>query len=190
MEESKIQKKRSRENTDSDSAESKRVNTVFNSPESNRVNSDSDSDAGVGVYSPEAKQIRENILDILDEQETLTDRLPEVEDLDSVMKSFEEEIIVHPSTQQTILDLKTSDSVDPQPDLGYLLEASDNELGLPPSTVSSSDDHVNEKIKLLESENVIEVENELLPSHDSFELGLFDYQESSEFSQRAESMPA
>ncbi|KAK6773599.1 hypothetical protein RDI58_028837 [Solanum bulbocastanum] len=167
----KISTKRSRE--DPNSAESKRVHTVT---ESSRVTSD----------SPEVKQIREEILDILDEQEILTDRLSKVEDLDSVMKSFEEEI-VHASIQQTNLD-----SVDPQLDLGYLLEASDNELGLPP-TVLSSDDHVNAKNNLLEnenvagSENVIEFEKELLPSH---ELGSLDYQESLELSQRSESMPA
>uniref|UniRef100_A0A0V0H765 Putative ovule protein n=1 Tax=Solanum chacoense TaxID=4108 RepID=A0A0V0H765_SOLCH len=161
----KINTKRSRE--DPDSAESKRVHTVA---ESNRVNSD----------SSEVKQIREEILDILDEQEILTGRLPEVEELDSVMKSFEQEI-VHPSIQQTNVD-----SVDPQLDLGYLLEASDNELGLPP-TVLSSDDHVNAKNNVGGSENVIEFEKELLPSH---ELGLLDYQESLELSQRTESMPA
>jgi len=161
----KISTKRSRE--DPDSAESKRVYKVA---ESNRVNSD----------SLEVKQIREEILDILDEQEILTDRLPEVEELDSVMKSFEEEI-VHPSIQQTNLD-----SVDPQLDLGYLLEASDNELGLPP-TVLSSNDHVNAKNNVSRSENVIEFEKELLPSH---ELRLLDYQESLELSQRTESMPA
>ncbi|XP_049397222.1 uncharacterized protein LOC125861344 [Solanum stenotomum] len=130
--------------------------------------------------SPEVKQIREEVLDILDEQEILTDRLPEVEELDSVMKSFEEEI-VHPSIQQTNLD-----SIDPQLDLSYLLEASDNELGLPP-TVLSSDDHVNAKNNVDGSENVIEFEKELLPSH---ELGLLDYQESLELSQGTESMPA
>ncbi|XP_049397221.1 uncharacterized protein LOC125861343 [Solanum stenotomum] len=153
----KISTKRSRE--DPDSAESKRVHTVA---ESNRVNSD----------SPEVKQIREEVLDILDEQEILTDRLPEVEELDSVMKSFEEEI-VHPSIQQTNLN-----SVDPQLDLSYLLEASDNELGLPP-TALSFDDHVNAKNNIAGSENVIEFEKELLPSH---ELGLLDYQESLELS--------
>uniref|UniRef100_A0A0V0H580 Putative ovule protein n=1 Tax=Solanum chacoense TaxID=4108 RepID=A0A0V0H580_SOLCH len=150
----KINTKRSRE--DPDSAESKRVHTVA---ESNRVNSD----------SSEVKQIREEILDILDEQEILTGRLPEVEELDSVMKSFEQEI-VHPSIQQTNLD-----SVDPQLD-----------LGLPP-TVLFSDDHVNAKKNVAGSENVIEFEKELLPSH---ELGLLDYQESLELSQRTESMPA
>ncbi|KAG5572279.1 hypothetical protein H5410_062045 [Solanum commersonii] len=161
----KISTKRSRE--DSDSAESKRVHTVA---KSNRVNSD----------SPGVKQIREEILDILDEQEILTDHLPEVEDLDSVMKSFEEEI-VHPSIQQTNVD-----SVDPQLDLSYLLEASDNELGLPP-TILSSDAHVNAKNNVAGLENVIEFEKELLPSH---EIGLLDYQESLELSQRTESMPA
>lgn len=155
MEECKTEKnsnKRSREDSEQDSAESKRVRTVeeavFNSPELNPHFADAgDLEAGLGLYSPEAKQIREDIVGILDEQETLTDRLPEVQYLDSVMKSLEEEI-VHPSThpaQQTFLDLMSSYSGDPQPDLGYLLEALDDELGLPP-TVSSFDDHVNAKI--------------------------------------------
>lgn len=44
------------------------------------------------VDSPEAKQIREDILDILDEPETVTYGVTETQDLDSVIKSFEEKI--------------------------------------------------------------------------------------------------
>nr|XP_016433344.1 PREDICTED: uncharacterized protein LOC107759846 [Nicotiana tabacum] len=106
-----------------------KINQVNSEPEVNP--NSADPDAGLGLYSPDVKQIREEILDILAEPETVTDRLPEVQDLDSVIRSFEEEI-VHPLTQ-------------PQPDLCYLLEASDDELGLPP-TASASDDHFNAKI--------------------------------------------
>ncbi|OIT19077.1 PREDICTED: uncharacterized protein LOC109221904 [Nicotiana attenuata] len=205
--------KRSRDDSKSALAESKRVHTeeeaVLNSHESNQVNSEpevnrnsAEPDAGLGLYSPDVKQIREEILDVLDEPETVIDHLPEVQDLDSVIRSFEEEI-VHPSTQPA------------QSDLGYLLEASDDELGLPPP-VSASDYHVNAKTETPENAAGIGFENEL-PSFDSFEFGmnagagdgnsygvysscdfmtlegLFDYEESLEFSEfyrRGESLPA
>lgn len=193
--------KRSRDDSKSASAESKRVHTeeeaVLNSHESNRVNSEPEvnsnsarRDAGLGLYSLDVKQIREDILDILNEPETVPDRLTEVQDLDSVIRSFEEEI-VHPSTQPA------------QSDLGYLLEASDDELGLPP-TVSASDYYVNAKTDTPENAAGIRFENEL-PRFDSFEMnagagdgnssgvysngdfmtleGLFDYEESLEFSE-------
>ena len=73
--------------------------------------------------SAEVKRLRENLLDFLDD----SDSVPTIQDLDSVMKSFEEEISPVP-----VVDL-TSESGESQPDLGYLLEASDDELGLPPS---------------------------------------------------------
>ncbi|MCD9560118.1 hypothetical protein HAX54_018592 [Datura stramonium] len=203
MEECKIEKssiKRSQKDSEPESAESKRVRiveeAVFNSPELYRVNLEAnphfsgvgDLDASLGLYSLEAKHIREDILDILDDQQTLTDRVPEVQDLNSVMKSLEEEIVLPPWLP---------------------LEASDDELGLPP-TVSSFDDYVNAKIDL--PKNVAGSENEL-PSYDSFEYGmnvgnnhktntndefvmvdgLFDYQELLEFlsfPRRAESLPA
>ncbi|KAE8666071.1 protein NIM1-INTERACTING 2-like [Hibiscus syriacus] len=56
--------------------------------------------------------------------------------------SFEEEISVAPSTSTEsvqVVDL-TSDSGESKPDLGYLLEASDDELGLPPPTASTTGD--------------------------------------------------
>lgn len=76
MEECKTEKnsnKRSREDSEPDSTKSERVPTVeeavFNSPELNRVNSEAnphlgdagDLEAGLGLYSPEAKQIRKDI---------------------------------------------------------------------------------------------------------------------------------
>ncbi|XP_019069696.1 uncharacterized protein [Solanum lycopersicum] len=126
-------------------------------------------DADVDVDSPEAKQIREDILDILDEPETVRDgTIPENQDLDSVIKSFEEEIL-HPSTQpspQTFIDLTFSDSGRTQSDLGYLLEASDDELGLPPSF--SPERNVDSESRL---GNTIGFENELL-RHDSFDFGM------------------
>ncbi|XP_073280628.1 uncharacterized protein [Primulina huaijiensis] len=83
----------------------------------------------VEIDSPEVKKLRENLLED-DEVECCA----EVEDLDFYMRSFEEEIRSSPAA----LDV-TSDSCEKQPVLGYLLEASDDELGLPPTTSSSPD---------------------------------------------------
>lgn len=127
-------------------------------------------DADVYVDSLEAKLIREDILDILDEPETVTDgTVPEnQDDLDSVIKSFEEEIL-HSSTvpsSQTFIDQTLSDSGESQSDLGYLLEASDDELGLPPTF--SPENHIDAESR---SGNTIGFENELL-RYDSFDLGM------------------
>lgn len=76
--------------------------------------------------SRQSTLINENILDILDDidvEDNVDEADTAVQGLDSVIKSFEEEIV----------------SV-PKPDLWYLLEASDDELGLPPSFASSGDE--------------------------------------------------
>ncbi|KAL6987156.1 hypothetical protein U1Q18_012911 [Sarracenia purpurea var. burkii] len=49
------------------------------------------------------------------------------------MKRFEEEISTLPPPTMTVVDL-ISDSGESHPELGYLLEAFDDELGIPPST--------------------------------------------------------
>lgn len=97
--------------------------------------------------SPEAKRLRAELLfDIFDDDSDAGDRCPATQDLASVMKIFEEEIALPPPPPP----LAAQDAVDPafspadfenlrQPDLGYLLEASDDELGLPPTLPSSSD---------------------------------------------------
>ncbi|CAO2204809.1 unnamed protein product [Urochloa humidicola] len=89
--------------------------------------------AGEGRALPaeaaDAKRLRpEDLLDMLDDD---TDAAA-AGDLASVMRSLEEEIASYdeataaPAAQQT------------QPELGFLLEASDDELGLPPAGASSS----------------------------------------------------
>ncbi|KAL3343600.1 hypothetical protein AABB24_027233 [Solanum stoloniferum] len=221
-----------------DSPESKRVNAeVETGPDSselsriesesgvspNRSNSPESADVQTDVYldSPEAKQIREDILDILDEPDALTECPPEIQDLDSVMKSFEEEMLHHSplNDTQTVLDLTPSESGDSQPDLGYLLEASDDELGLPP-TISPTDEKVNVESTVMpeaaEFANMTCFEGEM-PNYDTFDFGmdhearvgdndignsngdfvtvggLFDYPEPSDFSDfswRQESLPA
>lgn len=176
-----------------DSPEAKRVNTEvetgLDSPELNRVDSESgvspnrsnspaldDVRADVYLDSPEAKQIREDILDILDEPDALTECPPENQDLDYVMKSFEEEIRHHSpdSDPQTVLDLTTSESGDSQPDLGYLLGASDDELGLPP-TISPAGEQANAETVAMpaagELVNMAGFEDEL-PNYDTFDFGM------------------
>ncbi|OMP10264.1 hypothetical protein COLO4_04673 [Corchorus olitorius] len=97
------------------------------SPES--ALSEPDPDDGV-VQSPEAKRIQEDLLNILDDSDPIIGPDPAIRGLDSVIKSFEEEILVPTETPVPVM---TSDSGESRPDLGFLLEASDDELGLPPS---------------------------------------------------------
>ncbi|KDP29398.1 hypothetical protein JCGZ_18319 [Jatropha curcas] len=122
---------------------------------------------------PEVKRIRDDLLGVLDE----SDPDPTIQDLDSVMKSFEEEISASSSSPVVIVDL-TSDSGDSQPDLGYLLEASDDELGLPPSSVNSSGEEI--KNELVARVDSVELAvnggfwgfEDQITSYDSFELGI------------------
>ncbi|CAH2037943.1 unnamed protein product [Thlaspi arvense] len=83
-----------------------------------------DSDDAV-LDSPEVKRLRDDLFDALDD----SDPEPVSQDLDSVMKSFEDELSAASSTTVTTA---AHGSDETQPDLGYLLEASDDELGLPP----------------------------------------------------------
>ncbi|KAJ4830662.1 hypothetical protein Tsubulata_045836 [Turnera subulata] len=145
----------------------------------NRAESDSpadDSDGRVdsddsGVNSPEAKRIQDDLLSILDD----SDEHP-IQDLDSVMRSFEEEILVAepvPAGGEV-----TSFSGGSQPDLGYLLEASDDELGLPPA-VSGEEEKVGvaEALASAGSEVVSGYGDmlgfeEQIPSYEAYEFGL------------------
>ncbi|XP_038890344.1 uncharacterized protein LOC120079943 [Benincasa hispida] len=72
-----------------------------------------------GLDSFQAHAIQEDLLKILDDTEASIDRESAIEDLDSVIRSFEKEIEVPVPVVQ--------------PELGFLLEASDDELGLPPA---------------------------------------------------------
>ncbi|KAL0692665.1 hypothetical protein Bca4012_059845 [Brassica carinata] len=65
--------------------------------------------------SPDVKRLRDDLFDDSGHD-------PAVQDLDSLMKSFEDEVST--TTEQG--------SGETLPDLGYLFEASDDELGLPP----------------------------------------------------------
>ncbi|ESQ35481.1 hypothetical protein EUTSA_v10008809mg [Eutrema salsugineum] len=91
------------------------------STEKKRVRDESDDAV---LESPEVKRLRDDLFDVLDD----SDPEPVSQDLDSVMKSFEDELSAASSTVTTA----AQGSDETQPDLGYLLEASDDELGLPP----------------------------------------------------------
>ncbi|KAF5745271.1 hypothetical protein HS088_TW07G00854 [Tripterygium wilfordii] len=124
------------------------------------------------VDSPEVKRVRDDLLGVLDE----SDPDPAIQDLDSVMKSFEEEISALSSSPVPVVDL-TSDSGESQPDLGYLLEATDDELGLPP-TFTSGEEFKNEVIELVRASSDSSGIDEFwgfddqIPSYESFMLGV------------------
>ncbi|CAO2160919.1 unnamed protein product [Urochloa humidicola] len=90
--------------------------------------------AGEGGTLPEAadaKRLRpEDLLDLLDDD---TDAAA-AGDLASVMRSLEEEIASFDEATAGGAAVPTTQ----QPELGFLLEASDDELGLPPAGASSS----------------------------------------------------
>ncbi|KAF8390138.1 hypothetical protein HHK36_024660 [Tetracentron sinense] len=118
-----------------------------NNNKNKRVRDDSeDSD----LDSPEAKRIRDNLLDILDDSDPVIDRNPAAtDDLASVMKSFEEEICSSNIPALPAVDMP-SDPGEYQPDIEFLLEASDDDLGLPPTfSSSSSEEEKNEEADLL-----------------------------------------
>lgn len=135
---------------------------------------------------PEVKKIRDDLLGLLDDSD------PESlgQDLDSVMKSFEQEISASSSSPVPIVDL-TSESGESQPDLGFLLEASDDELGLPPSSINLSSGEVKGGVETelarVDSAQSSGVGGELwgfedqIPTYDSFGLGVGDSNYSSDY---------
>ncbi|KAL3501704.1 hypothetical protein ACH5RR_036153 [Cinchona calisaya] len=143
-----------------------------------RVRDDSD-DSG-RFDSPEVKRLREDLLENFDDGQFY----PASQELDSFMKSFEEEIlsgtVAHSAV--AVVDL-TSESGESQPDWGYLLEASDDELGLPPSTSEGQcGNEIEEKTELVRVEShSSELSGELwgfgedLPSYDSFDVGIGEF---------------
>lgn len=166
--------------------------------------------------SPEVKRLRDDLLGFFDE----SDPEPATQDLDSLMRSFEEEIATASSSPAPVVDL-TADSGESQPELGYLLEASDDELGLPPSVTSISQQELDESAEFArvstDSSEIGEMWRfeDQIPNYDAFELeggdvysgsdtaeyvaldGLFEYSnlcydasENSDFLWRQESLPA
>lgn len=146
--------KRLRDDSDANSPVSKiaRVDSGINSSESQltRVNSAEECVNSGGVKlvrvdsedpildSPVARDIQNDLLDILDDTDTIAERDTAMQGLDSVIKSFEEEILA--SDPDAAAPHPVPDSGELQLDLGYLLEASDDELGLPPSVTPSEEE--------------------------------------------------
>ncbi|XP_022776952.1 uncharacterized protein LOC111318383 [Durio zibethinus] len=139
-----------------------------------------DDSAESDLDSPEVKRLRDDLLDFLED----SDSLPVNLDLASVMKSFEEEISPTGSTSSALLPVVdlTSESGESQLDLGYLLEASDDELGLPPPTATTTGgeevrSEVTELVRVDPDSSgigdlwVFEDQN---PNFDSFEFGIGD----------------
>ncbi|KAG8382916.1 hypothetical protein BUALT_Bualt05G0129600 [Buddleja alternifolia] len=161
------------------------------------------------VDSPEVKRLREDLLDFDDDA---ADFCTTSQDLDSFMKSFEVEIAA--SAAAEVVDLTSDGGGESRPDLGYLLEASDDDLGLPPSTDGGLGSELKTEKGRVESD-ASELGGEFweIPnSYDSFGFGfgeseyynnggeyvaldgLFDYSDlgfgSSDFSRRPETLPA
>lgn len=114
-----------------------------------RVRFDSDESE---YNSVKAQRTRDDLLEVLDDSDS---------DLDSIMKSFENEISKLPES------FADCDSVsgESRPDLGFLFEASDDELGLPPTELTSVE---SEKFGI--SVEVGEVWDQI-SSYDAFEYG-------------------
>ncbi|XP_058757773.1 uncharacterized protein LOC131631027 [Vicia villosa] len=138
-------RKRIRDDSDDvDSNESKRVFRVDSVSDVNSSESCIDSDgpeSGIvrvesETDSYEVNDMTDEILNILDETDNVPERettVTAVQGLDSVIKSFEDEIFAPGHNNQA------PESSEFNPNLGYLLEASDDELGLPPTLVQTEE---------------------------------------------------
>ncbi|PPR95410.1 hypothetical protein GOBAR_AA25258 [Gossypium barbadense] len=80
-------------------------NTGSNSPEVTYAEPDPDDE---GIQSPDVKRIQEDLLDILDDSDPVIGLDPEIQGLDLVIKSFEEEISV--PAQDPVQELDSGES--------------------------------------------------------------------------------
>lgn len=165
------------------------------------------------IDSPEVKRLREDLLDGFDDD---SEFCTSTQDLDSFMKSFEEEITASPAAthgdggaEDVVTDL-ASDSGDSRLDLGYLLEASDDELGIPPPTASPANELTTELATVESDSSEFGAEFWEVPGYDTYGFGfgevdnnigeylaldgLFDYSDlgfgSGDVSWRPETLPA
>ncbi|KAK4283441.1 hypothetical protein QN277_000391 [Acacia crassicarpa] len=140
-----LESKISRVHSDSDVNSSESQLTRTNSDSSESCNNsegdepgrvDSSETAAAPLESAGATEIEDDLLmNILDESDNSTgERDPTMQGLDSVIKSFEDEILAPGS------DLVDSDLVHESSDLRHLLEASDDELGLPPTVTPPAEE--------------------------------------------------
>ncbi|KAL7170478.1 hypothetical protein ACSBR2_035368 [Camellia fascicularis] len=100
------------------------------------------------------------------------------------MKSFEVKIIA--SLPMTVVDL-TLYSSESQPDLGFLIEASDNEFGLPLLNMTTSDEDVIELVQVsfdssIEFYEMWRFDDQIL-SYDSFKFGIAGVENNGEYVQ-------
>lgn len=184
----------------------------YSATSNKRPRVDSDDSSLDATESPEAKRLRENLIDILEDESG--DRDEATQDLASLMKSFGEEIgLYSPNSVNSLPPPMVSNSGESQPDLGFLLEASDDELGLPPT--SSGEENEKGVFDVLRGapeavgfDPIWGFGDDLMGSGFGFGFcaeereeeesvvfgGLFDYpdasSEFSEFSWRTESLPA
>ncbi|KAL6179810.1 hypothetical protein ACLB2K_046481 [Fragaria x ananassa] len=140
--------------------------------------------------SAEAKKIQEDLLNILNDSEAVTEeRDPAIQGLESVIKSFEEEIQVPaPPAFAPLVETASGygeSSPSSQPELGYLLEASDDELGLPPTNNGAvTEGRKMEAVDFTASppaaalDGMHGFENDIIPSYDAFDFGMGAYSES------------
>ena len=123
---------------------------------------------------PLGKHLREDLLGFLDDMEAD----PTIQDLDSVMKSFEEEISQACTYSSVPVVYLTSNFNESQLELGYLLEALDDELSLLPFGNSLGEEVKNSETKLgwdlSYSSGISELWGfeEHIPSYYSFEYGV------------------
>ncbi|GMH17462.1 hypothetical protein Nepgr_019303 [Nepenthes gracilis] len=136
-------------------------------PESKRVQADP---CELEVYLHGANKIRQDLFDILSDSDIVTDTDPEIQGLESVMRSFEDEILLRPGVEVA----PGSDLDESLPDLGFLLEASDNDLGIPPTAGTPAREEASGTVNLLEIgsdsalfQDGLEFQDEI-PSYDSF----------------------
>ncbi|KAB2001600.1 hypothetical protein ES319_D11G004700v1 [Gossypium barbadense] len=136
MEDNEGNKKRAREESEANSVPNTKLARVdsdnnkgpdSDSPEATRVEPDPDDGED---NLPETRHIPEELLNILDDSDPVSGPDPAIQGLDSVIRSFEEEILI---PEQVALPETVLDSGESRPELGFLFEASDDELGLPPS---------------------------------------------------------
>ncbi|KAI4374493.1 hypothetical protein MLD38_012480 [Melastoma candidum] len=117
--------------------------------------------------------LEDDFLGILDDPDDGSDGDPPIQGLDSVIRSFEEEIVVPlQDTSPVVSDGTPGGASD---ELGYLLEASDDELGLPPSFVNSADESSSHEVSELpdiSSSKAFETPFDgEMPNYDNFDLG-------------------
>lgn len=187
MDNSNPNRKRARDDSEDSHPESKLIRVDSSSSDANSGESSFpdrvDSDELVLDLDPaEAKMIQEDLLNILEEADAVVDRDPAIQGLDSVIKSFEEEIQV-PAAPAFAPPVETTSGSgeSSQLELGYLLEASDDELGLPPT---NSEEMKMEAADFTASSSETAAaldggfENDMFPSYDAFDFGIGGYSES------------